>query len=113
MREAKVEDAIALFTRLNIGRIPLTNAELIKALFLCRYNHKSQGRQLSKEKQQEIALQWDTIERELHDENFWYFLTNKQTDCYPTNKTLFEDFKKQTIGDIIRNEISKKYNNSY
>lgn len=27
------------------------------------------------------------------------------------NKTLFEDFKKRTIGDIIRNEISKKYNN--
>ena len=26
------------------------------------------------------------------------------------NKTFFEDFKKQTIGDIIRNEISKKYN---
>ena len=92
LKDAKVEDAIALFTRLNIGRIPLTNAELIKALFLCRHNHKSQGRQLSKEKQQEIALQWDTIERELHDENFWYFLTNKQTDCYPTRIELIFDF---------------------
>jgi hypothetical protein len=27
------EDAVSLFTRLNIGRIPLTNAELVKALF--------------------------------------------------------------------------------
>ena len=36
LKEAKVEDAIALFTHLNIGRIPLTNAELVKELFLCR-----------------------------------------------------------------------------
>ena len=28
------EDAISLFTRLNIGRIPLTSAELVKAMFL-------------------------------------------------------------------------------
>ena len=29
------EDSIALFTRLNIGKIPLTSAELVKAMFLC------------------------------------------------------------------------------
>ena len=93
LKDAKVEDAIALFTRLNIGRIPLTNAELVKALFLCRQtNNNSQGVQLSKEKQQEIALQWDTIERELHDEDFWYFLTNKQTESYPTRIELIFDF---------------------
>lgn len=93
LKDAKVEDAIALFTRLNIGRIPLTNAELVKALFLCRQtNSNSQGVQLSKEKQQEIALQWDTIERELHDEDFWYFLTNKQTESYPTRIELIFDF---------------------
>ena len=28
------EDAISLFTRLNIGKIPLTSAELVKAMFL-------------------------------------------------------------------------------
>ena len=92
LKDAKVEDAIALFTRLNIGRIPLTNAELVKALFLCRQNNNYQEKQLSKEKQQEIALQWDTIERELHDENFWYFLTNKQTENYPTRIELIFDF---------------------
>ncbi len=92
LKDAKVEDAIALFTRLNIGRIPLTNAELVKALFLCRQNSNYEGKQLSKEKQQEIALQWDTIERELHDENFWYFLTNKQTESYPTRIELIFDF---------------------
>ena len=92
LKDAKVEDAIALFTRLNIGRIPLTNAELVKALFLCRQGNNSQGKRLSKEKQQEIALQWDTIERELHDENFWYFLTSRQTESYPTRIELIFDF---------------------
>lgn len=32
------EDAISLFTRLNIGKIPLTSAELVKAMFLSRDN---------------------------------------------------------------------------
>ncbi|KGX87475.1 hypothetical protein N781_14330 [Pontibacillus halophilus JSM 076056 = DSM 19796] len=31
-------DGIDLFTRINIGKIPLTNAELIKALFLSKNN---------------------------------------------------------------------------
>ncbi len=87
-----VEDAIALFTRLNIGRIPLTNAELVKALFLCRHSNANKDNQLSQDKQQEIALQWDMIERELHDEDFWFFLTSKQTDNYPTRIELLFDF---------------------
>ena len=85
-------ETIEIFKRLNIGRIPLTNAELVKALFLCRQNYGNKEQQLSEEKQQEIALQWDTIERELHDEDFWYFLTNKQTDSYPTRIELLFDF---------------------
>ncbi len=92
LKNADVKDAIALFTRLNIGRIPLTNAELVKALFLCRHNSNSKSLHLTEEKQQEIALQWDTMERELHDENFWYFLTNKQGESYPTRIELLFDF---------------------
>lgn len=92
LKDSDVKEAIALFTRLNIGRIPLTNAELVKALFLCRQKNIEKEKRLSKEKQQEIALQWDTIERELHDEDFWYFLTNKQTESYPTRIELLFDF---------------------
>ena len=32
--EVQKEEEISVFTRLNIGKIPLTDAELIKALFL-------------------------------------------------------------------------------
>lgn len=80
------KDAIALFTRLNIGRIPLTNAELIKALFLCN------NKQMENKRQLEIALQWDTIERELHDDDFWYFLTKKKAEDYATRIELVFDF---------------------
>ena len=66
------EDATALFTRLNIGKIPLTSAELVKARFLSRDNNSD----LDLEKQEEISLQWDNIERELHNKSLWYFLTN-------------------------------------
>ena len=55
------DHSIDLFTRLNIGKIALNNAELVKALFLSRDSG------LTKEQQLEIATSWDTIEHELHD----------------------------------------------
>lgn len=72
----KKYDGIDLFTRINIGKIPLTNAELIKALFLCKNNlgqDKSQQDYL-KLKQIELATQWDTMETRLQAPDFWYFL---------------------------------------
>jgi uncharacterized protein with ParB-like and HNH nuclease domain len=72
------EDAVSLFTRLNIGRIPLTNAELVKALFLSRNNGIDDRKQL------EIATEWDIIEKELHNDSFWYFITNENPKQYST-----------------------------
>jgi conserved hypothetical protein len=60
-----------LFTWLNIGRIPLTNSELIRALFLSRNNG------VTHEKQLEISTEWDKIEKELRSSAFWAFLTNE------------------------------------
>ncbi len=74
-----------LFARLNIGKIPLTNAELIRALFLSRNNG------IDDDKQLEIATQWDTIEKELHNDSFWYFLTNDKPQEYPTRIELIFD----------------------
>ena len=72
------EDSVSLFTRLNIGRIPLTNAELVKALFLSRNNGIDDRKQL------EIATVWDIIEKELHNDSLWYFITNENPKTYPT-----------------------------
>lgn len=95
------EDAIALFTRLNIGKIPLTSAELVKAMFLSRDNNES----MNKEKQEEIALQWDTIEKELHNDSLWYFLTNRVNLNYQTRIDLILDL----ISDKPTNNKDKYY----
>lgn len=81
------EDAISLFTRLNIGKIPLTSAELVKAMFLSRDNSEHMDR----EKQEEISLQWDNIEKELHNDTLWYFLTNSIKGQYQTRIDLVLD----------------------
>lgn len=70
--EIDPKEAIDIFTRINIGKIPLTNAELIKALFLRSDNFRSHD--LSKKIA--IANEWDEIERKLSNPNFWYFLSN-------------------------------------
>lgn len=80
------EDSIKLFTRLNIGKIPLTSAELVKAMFLSRENHD-----MDKHRQDEIALQWDNIEKDLHNDSLWYFLTNNSATKYQTRIDLLLD----------------------
>jgi hypothetical protein len=49
-----------LFTRLNVGKIPLTDAELIKALVLSR----SQDLMDQIDRAQAMAAEWDVIERD-------------------------------------------------
>ena len=104
MQGGSVADAIALFTRLNIGRIPLTNAELVKALFLCESQTGKDGKALTSDRRLEISLQWDTLERELNDEDFWYFLTKKKSKEYPTKIELLFDFIAQK-GDGVREQF--------
>lgn len=65
--------AIEIFTRLNIGKIQLTDAELIKALFLKKDNFKES----EIDKKLHIAYKWDEIEKTLNNDTFWYFISNK------------------------------------
>jgi uncharacterized protein with ParB-like and HNH nuclease domain len=74
------EDSIKVFTRLNIGKIPLTNAELIKALFLNQSNFQSKDYKKTRLQQQEIASEWDTIEYTLQNDEFWLFLNEPEYD---------------------------------
>ena len=91
------ENSVNIFTRLNIGKISLTNAELVKALFLSRGKKDAQGRYagnpygIEEKKQHEIALGWDSMEKDLHDEKFWTFITNEKSDRYPIRMELLFD----------------------
>lgn len=77
------ENATEVFTRLNMGKIPLVNAELVKALFLKSSNFidnnqsiKEQNKSIRLE-QVKISQEWDSIEKNLQDDAFWYFISNE------------------------------------
>lgn len=63
-------DAVRAFSRLNAGKIRLTDSELIRALFL-RVGGLSEAERLN------LAVRWDHIERRLQEPEFWAFLTKK------------------------------------
>jgi len=77
-------NSIELFTRLNDGKIPLTDAELIKALLLQADLYPTNEERFVKQRLFEIATEWDDIEAKLQDEKFWLFLN--ETDYMPSSK---------------------------
>lgn len=90
----QAQNEIDVFTRLNSGKIPLTNAELIKALFLL---------QLSNEHEKFVlASQWDDIEFKLQDNIFFSFIHrakfNKATRIEFIFDLLVEEFDMEMLG---------------
>lgn len=125
-------DAIEIFTRINLGKIPLTNAELIKALFLNSSNFEDKDDDSKiRLKQLEIASEWDRIEYTLQDDSFCYFLNNVESnfatridyvfdliadkpkdaeDEYFTFRHFSRKFKQNTEKEIIANwQTIKRY----
>lgn len=94
------EDAVEIFTRINSGKIPLTSAELIKALFLNSSNFKTKDGKNEEEqnaiadkirlKQLEIANEWDYIETTLHNEEFWWFINKDENSKETRIEFIFE-----------------------
>lgn len=66
-------DSTDLFTRLNVGRIPLTDAELVKALLMSR-GHAGEGQT---DRALEMSTHWDGIERDLRVPDVWSFVSGK------------------------------------
>lgn len=71
-----------IFNNLNSGRIALTNAELIKALFLNKVGKEDIAHR--EVEQRLLADEFGQIERTLRQDDFWYFLagnTEKPSSC--------------------------------
>lgn len=91
----KDEISERVFININSGKIALTNAELIKALFLINCKDDS-NKELSENKQNEIAQEWDIIEYALQNDEFWYFINeNPEKDDKPTRIDFLFDIIKQ------------------
>lgn len=70
-------DPVQVFTRINNGKIPLTDTELIKALLLQKKNFETGDNVLEQTK---ISLQWEQVENTLQRDDFWCFISNKGVD---------------------------------
>ncbi|HUU87955.1 MAG TPA: DUF262 domain-containing protein [Candidatus Glassbacteria bacterium] len=90
------EEAKKIFTRINMGKIPLTNAELIKALFFINRGKPEKERE---KYQQKIAYEWDNIENSLQNKNFWFFLNKSKST---------KSAKIEFIFDLIANQYHKR-----
>ncbi len=94
------------FTNINMGKIPLTNAELIKALLLKKDNFivKDGFGEDIKGEQARISMAWDLMENSLHKRDFWLFLTNDKKEA--------QDVRIEMVFDIMarhfmQNDISQ------
>lgn len=95
---------IRLFEKVNLGKILLTNAELVKALFMNKDNFqntntakKYSDKEIDKQ-QTQIAMQWERFEQQLQDDSFWFFLTPHEN--------------KETRIDLLFDILAKRYNDN-
>ncbi len=88
-------DSIEIFTRINMGKIPLTNAELIKALLLSKNKYADKY-----DKQFEIASEWDRIEYKLQDEDFWYFLNSSNKNMSTKIEFIFDLIADKKVNEV-------------
>jgi hypothetical protein len=87
--------AVDAFTRLNVGKIALSNAELIRALFLRKGNFDNARGELQRSA---IAQEWDDIERKLQDDALWYFLHRDGANPASRIEYLFQLIALETEG---------------
>ncbi|WP_339856672.1 DUF262 domain-containing protein [Pseudohongiella acticola] len=96
-------DATAVFARLNMGKIPLTDSELVKALFLKDSNFNDLDKY---HLQLKIAHEWDEMERLLQSDEFWFFVHNspQESNRISIVLTLVADLLPSGINDVSRGE---------
>ena len=76
--EYDLDNPVDIFTRVNSGKIPLTNSELIKGLILNSKNITDENYSIIYSEQVKISKEWHDIELTLQDDSFWYFISNKE-----------------------------------
>lgn len=85
-KEDQEREKIEIFSRLNIGKIPLDDAELIRALFIAQLSVPGNPHE-EVLLQSIFASEWQEIERFLTEERVWHFLHFGANDK-PRNRIL-------------------------
>jgi hypothetical protein len=98
------KDVIREFLTINNGKIQLTEAELIKALFLQKRNLGDSNLEIT---QGNIALEWERIENALHQDDFWYFLSNENK--IPSNRIELLLRLNKGVFETDKNKLFRSY----
>lgn len=98
-----------IFLNLNAGKIPLTNSELIKALFILDIQ-KHNSNEIGKLKAFDLANDWDQIENQLQDDTFWSFICDN--DYYKNLDTRI-DLIIDLANDVTKIETEEERKTSY
>lgn len=106
--KSKKGETKEVFTRINIGKISLTNSELIRALFLQKDKYLQYQNQVEIYLNQiKIAHNWDQIEHYFQQDEFWYFLTNE------SDREEYEYNRIEYIFDSMSGRTSKDFDDFY
>ena len=96
LKDCDQSKEIDIFTKINMGKIPLTNSELIKALLLKNVDEDFEAYQ------QNISIKWDEIESKLLNDDFWSFLTNNDSKYSTRIDFIFEVLSHELNETILK-----------
>ena len=97
-------EKIEVFNRLNIGKIPLEDAELVRALLMSNIQADNEHEKLMR--QSELSNEWFEIEQWLRQSETWKFLTVKNKSTSYANRI-------QLIFDLMSNNKNSSNYNTY
>lgn len=97
--EIDESDALDAFRRLNYGKIPLTSAELVKALLLQTDCYPDSEREVHTAVAQRRAMEWDEMEYRLADPLFTSMVCREGEDL---------DVRMDVILDFVADELNSK-----
>lgn len=105
------QDAISMFRKLNVGKIPLTNAELIKGKLLGDLK-----KQCGERRMLSVADEWNHIEQSLQNDRLWFFLTNDENiDLMQSTRidllfSIWENSKSKISGSWVKKNAYSSFN---
>ena len=108
-----------VFANFNTGKLPLTNAELIKAIFMnpANFGEVTSKENKIKDRQIIISEKWDAIETALHDSDFWAFVPHpNQYDFNLADRSAgkYDETRIDVIFDFLvrKNNIAQPYSST-
>ncbi|RCW33866.1 DUF262 domain-containing protein [Marinilabilia salmonicolor] len=110
------QDMEDYFINMNAGKIKLTSSELIKALFILKIDDSNDSWDIKEFKKKELANEWNQIENELQNKDFWFFINNSNRTEYPTRIGKLFDLMTENSdekNDLYAYHLISKYPEKY